>query len=134
MTAADWTGRTVKFTIGPEQLDCYLAIGEVDEGNAEQYPHLRVGEPCYWDITLSRAGEELRAYSLLTTTASRLILRGESPEEVAKLFRGQAFEPSGLVSVGGRDGHFYKSIPDFIGRYILEVYYVKNTTRRIELR
>jgi hypothetical protein len=119
----DWSGRTVKFTIGPESLDCYLAIGEVDESNAEDYPHLQVGEPCYFDLTLSRAGEELRVYSLLTTLLTRLILKGESPREALDLLRGQAFEPSGLVAIDGGRLHHYKSIPDLVARYVTDAYY-----------
>jgi hypothetical protein len=119
----DWRGRTIKFTIGPDNLDCYLAIGEVDEKNAEDYPHLRVGEPCYFDLTLSRAGEELRVYSLLTTLLTRLILKGESPRDALALLRGQAFEPSGLVAVNGGHMHHYKSIPDLIARYVADAYY-----------
>jgi len=122
----EWTGRTVKFTIGAHaDHDCYLQIGEVDAANAPEYPHLVIGEPCYFELTLSRAGEELRVYSLLTTLLTRAILRGESPRAVATLFRGQAFEPSGWVQINGDVAHHYKSIPDFIGRYILETYYTE---------
>lgn len=129
MTADNWLGQTVKFTIGAEDVatgrepyDCYLTIGEVGEHNADKYPHLVEGEPCHLDITLSRVGEELRVYTLLTDLATRLIFKGESPRVVAQLFRGQAFEPSGWVSVG-EHAHYYRSIPDFIGSYILRVYY-----------
>ena len=123
----NWSGRTVKFTIGPDNLDCYLTIGEVDNDNVEDYPHLRVGEPCYFDLTLSRAGEELRVYSLLTTLLTRLIIKGENPRNALALLRGQAFEPSGLVAINGGRLHHYKSIPDLVARYVTDAYYKEET-------
>lgn len=123
MDIDNWTGRTIKFTIGVKQPhDCYLQIGEVGEQNVATYPHLKIGDPCYFDLTLSRVGEELRVYALLTDLISRLILNGEHPKEIAQLFIGQCFEPSGWVTIAN-ESHHYKSIPDFIGRFILKTYY-----------
>lgn len=119
----EMAGKTIKFTI--KGLDCYLKTGEVDEQNQKDFPHLGIGECCHLDLTISRWHEEMRAYEVLMEMANLVIHRGGTARDVADILNGHQFEPSGWVK-RGEQAHAYRSICDFVGKYILEEYYREN--------
>jgi hypothetical protein len=98
-------GITKKFTIGNH--DCYLHVGVDNDGNV-----------CRLDLTISKGHDEMRCYEVLMLMANHALSRGCELSEIAGILIGHRFPPDGFVSENG-EGHYYGSICDYIGKYLV---------------
>lgn len=109
-----WTKRVTIYA--PDHVDCYLKIGTVGEQNEKRFPHLKRGDVCYIDLTVSKQDDSLRVYEVLMEMACKVIERGGTVNDVAEVLKYQNFPPQGVTD--DRAIPLVKSICDYIGRYL----------------
>jgi hypothetical protein len=92
--------------------------GKTVEHNIYCIVDLEQGQPCALRIIVGDEGSTERGLlRVVGILASRLLSRGEPIQEIARLFRGQQFEPDGAVNFNGRFERV-GSVLDAVGVYL----------------
>lgn len=110
--------RNKKFTIitADGTVDMYLNLGFAGPAECARMPHLKEGDVCHIDISLSKQGDELRVYRVLMEMATMAIVHGATAREVASVLIMHAFPPQGQTT--DNEFHFARSICDLVGKYL----------------